>query len=281
MLRRWLLILVTYLPPVVVGAGMLALARLVGNAPEDARAWLVWACFAAVTVVTFASSMAIAMRIRRPLAAARLALTPTLLAAPAFAAFMLVRSDTARVAVALVTAGLLAANAAFVAGMKGLDARYHAGDLKHLAFAIRVVSAFFTFHFAFNVTSISTGAPFDGILSLIRLSIVSPALNAAIAAAITGLVCGLIAHETLSDEAFTHRPPAILSAAIAALGFQFHLALAMLPVSGLTDAAVLLTLFTTALVAVVLTLRGAVPPKRHFVLAAVLVIAVLLSARWQ
>lgn len=261
-MRPLLLRLVTYGAPIFVGACFFAATQLPRLVREDARMMVLWACAALAALATAAGSFLLATRFALPRQAARMALAPTMLVLSAYGAFLLVERDLTRIAIAAIAVGLFAAHSAFVAGMKGEGARYVAEDLRHLVFALRVVACFFAFAFAFSLPVFSR---------------VHPVAAAALVAALVAFV----AWETLHDEGFTSRPPALVAAAFAALGAEFYAGLTALPVSALTSAAVGLILFVTALLAATIALKGAAPPRRNVVLASALVVLVLATARWN
>lgn len=256
-----LLFTVTYGAPLFAGACFFAATRLPHLVREDARTTVLWACAALAATATAAGSFLLAARVSRPRDAARMALAPVMLVVSAYGTFLLVERDLTRLGVAALAVGLLAAHSAFVADMKGLGARYRAEDLKHLAFALRVVAGFFAFTFAFSLPAISR-------------------IHPAVAALLVAAFVGIIALETLHDEGFSSRDAGLVAATFAVLGAEFYAGLSALPVSALTSAATGLTFFVSGLMAAVLAFKGAAPPRRNFAVACGLAALVLATARW-
>jgi hypothetical protein len=250
-----------YAVPLLVGACFFAATRLPSAWQPGSRTLALGALWIAAAVIAAVASLLGALGgipLRR---AAHVALTPTVLAAASFGAFLSVERDLSRVAVAVATMALLAAHFAFVAGMRAEASRYGTEDLGHISFAIHVVASFFCLVCAFAVVP--------------TLAVPLPAASFAV-----GLFVGLVAWETLWHEGFAVAQFAPVALAFGALGAEFHAALSFLPTSPIVDAAVELTLIVSALHAALRVLKGMPLLRRHAALTLALTVLVLGTARW-
>lgn len=250
--RRW----ISYAAAPLVGACFYAATALPTRLPEQKLTALVLIDAAATTAV-FIIALLGARDAGTMLRRVRIAFTPAFFTAASLGYFVLVETRAARYALAAFTVGLLAVY--FIQLRKALHPFIPLTlvEFAHLSYAMHVISMFFAFAFAFGITQ--------------YVHVWSPVL-----ALTLGFLGALVAVETFSGGGAS-------AAVIGLLAAELQASLAFLPTSYMVNAAVAIILFVLSLHVFKHVLAGLSDNKalkKHFALSSLLIVLVLVTARW-